>query len=110
MIARGWRGWTAPEYADIYEGLLESEIFPGIFAKRVPGFERIELFRRRAGNEVEFMTVMWFASWQAVKGFAGDDHEAAYVPASARAVLKRFDERSRHCEVRARHDSAPHSS
>ncbi len=29
------------------------------------------------------MTVMWFASWQAVKGFAGDDHEAAYVPARA---------------------------
>ncbi len=56
------------------------------------------------------MTVMWFASWQAVKGFAGDDHEAAYVSARARAVLKRFDERSRHCEVRARHDSAPHSS
>jgi hypothetical protein len=46
------------------------------------------------------MTVMWFTSLEAVKAFAGEDHEMAYVPASARAVLTRFDDRSRHYEVR----------
>jgi heme-degrading monooxygenase HmoA len=74
---------------------------PGIVAKKIAGFERIELFRRELGAEVEFMTVMWFTSLEAVKAFAGEDHEAAYVPARARAVLARFDDRSRHYEVRA---------
>ena len=101
MISRVWHGWTTPENADGYETLLRSEIFPAILAKRVAGFERIELFRRDRGHEVEFVTVMWFASLAAVKAFAGEDHEAAWVPASARAVLARFDDRSQHYEVRA---------
>ena len=102
MITRVWHGWTTPANADPYEALLRSEIFPGILAKRVAGFERIELFRRDLGpDEVEFVTVMWFTSLAAVKAFAGEDHEAAYVPASARAVLARFDARSQHFEVRA---------
>ncbi len=100
MISRVWHGWTTAENASTYEALLRSEIFPGIIAKEIAGFERIELFRRELGAEVEFMTVMWFTSLEAVKAFAGEDHEAAYVPASARAVLTRFDDRSRHYEVR----------
>ena len=101
MIARIWHGWTTPENADAYEALLRSEIFPGILAKGVAGFERIELLRRETGSEVEFATIMWFTSLEAVKRFAGEDHEAAYVPAKARAVLSRFDDRSQHYEVRA---------
>ena len=101
MIGRVWHGWTAPDQADAYEALLKAEIFPGIFAKQVEGFKRIELFRRDVGDEVEFVTIMWFTSWEAVKAFAGEDYETAYVPAAARAVLRRFDARSRHYEVRA---------
>ncbi len=102
MIRRVWCGWTTTENADTYEALLKAEIFPGILAKNVAGLERIELLRRPLGSdEIEFMTIMSFASWEAVKAFAGEDHEAAYVPASARAVLARFDERSRHYETRA---------
>jgi hypothetical protein len=40
-----------------------------------------------------------------VKAFAGEDYEAAYVPARARAILKRFDQRSRHYEVRAQREA-----
>lgn len=43
---------------------------------------------------------MSFDSLDAVRDFAGEDYEAAYVPTAARAVLSRFDERSRHYEVR----------
>jgi heme-degrading monooxygenase HmoA len=100
MISRVWHGWTTPENADIYENLLRSEIFVGIFEKNIPGFERIEMFRRTIGDEVEFMTVMRFQSLEAVKAFVGEDYEAAYVPAAARAVLKRFDARSQHYEAR----------
>ncbi len=100
MIARTWHGWTMPAQADIYEALLKSEIFPSILAKRIPGFLRIELFRRELNRQTEFMTVMWFASQAAVTAFVGEDHSEAYVPASARQVLARFDAHAVHYEVR----------
>jgi hypothetical protein len=34
---------------------------------------------------------MWFDCRDAVRSFAGDDHERAVVPEAARAVLARFD-------------------
>lgn len=104
MIARIWHGWTRPENADQYETLLKTEIFPGIAAKQVAGYRGIQLFRRQSGDEVEFITVMWFDNRDAVKNFAGDDFEAAYVPPAARKVLARFDDRSQHYEVRERLD------
>jgi heme-degrading monooxygenase HmoA len=100
MIARLWHGWTTPQNADAYETLLKTEVFPGIAAKNVAGYRGIELLRRPLEGEVEFVTVMRFDSWEAVKAFAGEDHETAYVPAKARQVLARFDERSQHYEVR----------
>jgi heme-degrading monooxygenase HmoA len=100
MIARVWRGWTTPENADAYEQLLRETIFPRIAAKRVSGYRSIQLLRRRVSSAEEFVTIMWFESLDAVKRFAGDDYEAAYVPPEARAVLARFDERSQHYEVR----------
>jgi len=100
MIARIWHGWTTPENADTYEQLLRTEIFPGIAAKGVAGYRGIRLLRRPAEGEVEFITLMWFDSWEAVKAFAGEDHEHAVVPPKARAVLARFDDRSQHYEVR----------
>lgn len=102
MIVRIWHGWTTPENADVYESLLKDEIFPGIEAKGVEGYRGIELLRRPLEEGVvEFVTVMRFDSWAAVREFAGrDDFEAAYVPESARRVLARFDERSQHYELR----------
>jgi antibiotic biosynthesis monooxygenase (ABM) superfamily enzyme len=100
MIARLWHGWTTPDNADAYEGLLKTQIFPGILARKIAGFRKIELLRRSAGVEVEFITLMWFDSMEAVRAFAGADYETAVVPAAARAVLSRFDARSQHYEVR----------
>ena len=100
MIVRIWHGWTTPQNADAYESLLKTEVFPGIAAKNVAGYRGIELLRRPLGGEVEFVTIMRFDSLAAVKAFAGEDHETAYVPDKARAVLARFDARSQHYEVR----------
>jgi hypothetical protein len=99
MISRIWHGWTTKENADIYEGLLKSEIFVGIQERKISGFNGIHLLRRDQETEVEFITIMWFESLEAVRSFAGDDYEVAVVPPKARAVLKRFDERSQHYEV-----------
>ena len=104
MIGRIWHGWTSLDNANSYEALLKTEIFPGILRRNVAGFRRIELLRRDAGAEVEFITIMWFDSHDAVRTFAGEEYDKAVVPPSARAVLKRFDERSRHYEVRERQE------
>ena len=101
MISRIWHGWTSPGNADAYEALLKSEIFVGIRDRQIPGFRGIQLFRRDLGVEVEFVTVMWFDSLDAVRAFAGEDFEVAVVPPKARALLARFDARSQHYEVRA---------
>jgi heme-degrading monooxygenase HmoA len=100
MVGRIWHGWTTPENADAYEKLLRTDIFPGIASKNISGYRGIQLFRRPSGDEVEFMTIMWFESWDAVKQFAGEDHEKAYVPPKARKVLARFDDRSQHYDIR----------
>jgi len=100
MIGRIWHGYTTPENADTYEDLLREEIFIGIRDRHIPGFQEIQLFRRSLGDEVEFITIMWFDSIEAVAAFAGEDYEVAVVPPKARLVLKRFDARSQHYEVR----------
>ena len=101
MISRVWHGWTTPANADAYEALLKSEIFIGIKGRQIAGYRGIHLFRRNIGKEVEFVTVMWFDSMEAVRVFAGEDYEVAVVPPKARVLLSRFDARSQHYDVRA---------
>ncbi len=100
MIGRIWHGYTTPENAAAYESLLRSEILPGIRARNIRGFREIQLFRRPLETEVEFMTIMWFDSLEAVREFAGEDYEAAVMQPEDLLWLKRFDARSQHYEVR----------
>ncbi len=100
MISRIWHGWTTPQNADAYEALLKSEIFVDIKARQIAGFREIHLLRRDLGQEVEFITIMWFDSVDAVRTFAGEDYEVAVVPPKARKLLARFDARSQHYEVK----------
>jgi heme-degrading monooxygenase HmoA len=104
MICRLWRGWTAPENAEAYERIVRGEVIPGIEARRIPGFRHIDLMRRDLGSEVEFQTLMWFDSLDAIKAFTGEDYAVSHVPAAAQAVLSRFDERALHFEVLDRRD------
>ena len=101
MVCRIWHGWTTPANADSYETLLKDEVFIGIQNRGLVGYRGIHLLRRDVGSEVEFVTIMWFDSLDIVRGFAGEDYEVAVVPAKARGLLARFDERSRHYEVKA---------
>jgi heme-degrading monooxygenase HmoA len=100
MICRIWHGWTTPENAAAYEQLLRSEVFRGIAARGIPGYQGIELLRRSAEELVEFITLMWFDSLEDVRAFAGPDYEVAVVPVAAQALLERYDARSAHFEVR----------
>ena len=96
MIFRIWHGWTTPDNADAYQRIVQHEVFAMIADKKVAGYHGIDLLRRNAGDEVEFVTIMRFDSLDAVKAFAGADYDRSFVPPQARAVLKRFDERAQH--------------
>jgi len=98
-IKRVWHGWTTPENADKYQNLLHNEVFPGIEAKKIPGYQSIELLRRDLGDEVEFATIMTFDSLQNVIDFQREDYARCYVPDAAKLVLKRWDQVSAHYEL-----------
>ena len=100
MIVRIWQGWTSLENADAYENLLKTDIFPAIQAKNLNGLIGHELLRRACDEEVEFMTVYRFADADSIRAMTGGTQSEAYVPQSARAVLKRFETTARHFELR----------
>lgn len=99
MISRVWHGWTTLDDADAYERIVSTEVLPEIAARQIAGYRGAHLLRRSLADEVEFITIMWFDSFDAVREFMGDDFEVAHVPPQARAVLARFDERSQHYEA-----------
>ena len=99
MICRLWRGWTTPQNADAYERIVRGEVIPGIEARKIPGFRHIDLMKRDLGYEVEFQTLMWFDSVDAIRAFMGEDYSVSHVPPAAQAVLSRFDSHAAHFEV-----------
>ncbi len=99
MICRVWRGWTRPEDADAYQRIVHTEVIPGIEARKIPGFRHIDLMKRDLGDEVEFQTLMWFDSLEAIRAFMGEDYTVSHVPPRARSVLERFDEHAAHYEL-----------
>jgi hypothetical protein len=97
MIARVWHGWTNPEDADRYESHLRPELLPGI--SKMKEFRGSYLLRRKAGEEVEFVTVLLCDSIEGIKALAGPDYETAIVPEERTKYLKRFDAKAAHYEV-----------
>jgi heme-degrading monooxygenase HmoA len=99
MICRIWHGYTTQENADAYERVVRTIVIPGIEVRSIPGFLSIDLIKRQLEHEVEFMTLMWFDSSEAVVAFVGEDVTISHVPPPAREVLERFDDRAQHYAV-----------
>jgi heme-degrading monooxygenase HmoA len=100
MVARIWRGYTSLQDADAYETFLKKDFMPAVEKKKIPGYKKFQLLRKTETDEVAFMTIMWFDDLEQIKAFAGEDYEKAVVHATAQALLKRYDDRSLHFELR----------
>jgi heme-degrading monooxygenase HmoA len=72
----------------------------------IDGFEGAYLLRRAAGEEVEFVTITLFTSLDAVRRFAGEDHETAVLHPEAIELLSHHDRKSVHYEIRITPDSS----
>ena len=103
MIQRIWHGYTTLENADAYERLLIDEIMPGIAAKEIPGYLGMQILRRVSEeykDEVEFISIMNFSKLEDIKGFVGEDYTVANLPEKAVKLMKHFDTRSQHYDLR----------
>ena len=99
-IIRTWKGWTTIENAPIYEDMLINEVFPAVKKKGVDGLEKVSISTQNKKDEVEFFLTLQFDSLEAVKLFAGENYEIAYIPENAKSVLLRYEETAQHYEFR----------
>jgi hypothetical protein len=101
MIGRLWHAWTTSDRADHFERMLREDIAPDIARRQIPGYYGLDLFRRDDKGRVEFATITWFSSLDAVIQFAGPDFEKAVVHGPAEELLDEYDQRSTHYQVRS---------
>lgn len=99
-IIRTWKGWTTLKNASIYENMLINEVFPTVKKNGVTGLEKVSISTKSKIDEVEFFLTLQFDSLDAVKSFAGENYEQAYIPENAKRVLKRYDNTAEHYELK----------
>lgn len=107
MITRIWHAWTTDANADAFQKLFRTEILPGIQARAIAGLRGTHMLRRDVEDGVEFVTMFWFDSLEAVVEFAGEEYTTAVVPARARELLSRFDTTVPHYDTVLSPESAP---
>ena len=97
MIARTWRGWTRRGDADAYVEYLHET---GLREYRAtPGNRGAWVLVGDDGDRAEIVTLSFWDSLDAVRGFAGDDVErAVFYPEDDRFLVAR-EETVRHWRV-----------
>jgi antibiotic biosynthesis monooxygenase (ABM) superfamily enzyme len=97
MIARVWRGATLAEDGDAYAAYLEETGMRN--AREIPGSRGTLVLRRLRAGYAEFETILLFETMEDVKGFAGDDLDAAVFFEQDDRYLVGRDLECRHYEV-----------
>jgi heme-degrading monooxygenase HmoA len=97
MIARIWRGAVRQEDGDAYARYMNET---GVAAyAATPGNRGVWMLRRNVDDRAEFVMFTLWDSLDAVKAFAGEDHErAVFYPEDDRFLVER-DLTSAHYEV-----------
>lgn len=106
MISRVWRGWTAHQNADAFEAVLRTEYTPGLLSKNIPGLREIRVLRLERLGETEFATVLTFDNLDTARalavarGVSEEDYDKSIVSYRARELLRRWDTKVVHYEVK----------
>jgi heme-degrading monooxygenase HmoA len=100
MVCRMWRGWTRPANAEAYDSYLKNELFPRVKQELgARGYRGFHLLRTNRGDEVEFVTMVWFDSLDAVRSFAGANYELPVISEKAHQLLSRHANRCEHYDL-----------
>jgi hypothetical protein len=97
MIARIWRARATVAGARDYDGYFTRVVEPELHAVR--GFERAMVLHALDREIVEITVITWWASLDAIRGFAGDAIAAAVVHDEAARLLVDFDRVVTHHDV-----------
>ncbi|MEV0398732.1 hypothetical protein [Actinoallomurus sp. NPDC050550] len=98
MIARVWQARTSgPETTERYRQVFEAEVLANL--RGIDGFHGAYLLARQDRGSAHIRTLTLFESIDAIKRFAGDDHEREHVTSAARATLLDSDPAIRHFDV-----------
>ena len=101
MIARTWHGVVRESETEEYLKYLNRTGIPDYRA--TPGNKGAFVFCRREGDRTHFLLLTLWDSFDAIKAFAGDDHEKArYYPEDRRYLLE-LEPHVTHYEVRVQH-------
>jgi len=88
MIARTWRGAVRTEDAEAYAAYIDETGMQAYAA--TPGNRGAWMLTREVGELTEFVTLSFWDSLEAIKGFAGEDHETAvFYPEDDRYLVER---------------------
>ncbi len=100
MIARIWHGITLAAKADEYLDYLNRTGVPDYQATE--GNQGVFVLRRSEGDHAHFLVISHWESFEAIKGFAGEDVERArYYPEDEKFLLD-LEPRVEHYEVSVR--------
>ena len=94
MIARLWRGYSAPEKADGYRVILLRQTVPNINKSRE--YRGSFVLERTINGEIEFLIISLWESIDAVRRVAGPKDERAVIHEEATALLTRYAPESVH--------------
>ena len=97
MIARMWHGMTPAAKADKYSAFLNARAIPDY--RGVSGNLAVYILRRDEGDKTHFVTLTFWESLEAIKGFAGEPVERAKYYPEDRDCLLEFEPKVQHWEV-----------
>ena len=97
MVIREWRGRALKARGGAYVEHFNNKVLPQL--RGVTGFVGAHLCCRPKGELVEFVVLTRWESYDAIRGFAGPDVDAAVVEPAAAATLSDFDRLVHHYEI-----------
>ncbi|HSB00786.1 MAG TPA: antibiotic biosynthesis monooxygenase [Anaerolineales bacterium] len=97
MIVRMWHGRVPTSKADAYREFTNARAIPDY--QSVKGNISVHVLERRAGDITHFITLTFWESLEAIKGFAGEDVEAAKYYPEDKDFLLEFEPTVVHYEV-----------
>ncbi len=97
MIVRMWHGRVPRSKAEAYRAFLNERAIPDY--QSIPGNVSVHILERRESEVVHFITLTFWKSLEAIKGFAGADAETAKYYPEDKDFLLEFEPNVTHYEV-----------
>ena len=97
MIVRMWHGKVSTSKAEAYREFVNQRAIPDY--QSVDGNISVHILERREGDITHFITLTFWKDLDSIKGFAGEDVEAAKYYPEDQDFLLEFEPNVVHYEV-----------